>query len=147
MWMSIECVKKFHIIWGQLEQWVQWGTPEGDAAEISVRYCERPYDLSMNLSCILWLVRGNYNIWSRKQEWIFFNCLILKISLLFIYFGCAGSSLLHGAHSSLWSMCFSSPGAWAPGAQASIVAVRFSYPAACGLLPQDQRANPCPLHW
>ena len=49
-------------------------------------------------------------------------CLIFKISLLFVYFGRAGCSLLYGAYSSLWCICFSSPGAWAPGAQASVVA-------------------------
>ena len=50
------------------------------------------------------------------------DCLIFKISLLFIYFGCAGSSLLHRAYASLRCICFSSPGARAPGAQASLVA-------------------------
>ena len=136
-----------------MKHWIQWGTPEDDAAEISVRYCERPYDLSMNLSCILRLVRKEIATFEAQNESGFFKiCLIFKISLLFIYFGCAGSALLHRAYSSLWCICFSSPWlllwsmrAGCTGFRSCIT--RFSCPAACGHLPLDQRANPCPLHW
>ena len=82
-------------------------------------------------------------------------------SLLFFFFGCLGSSLLRMGFLLLWqagaTLCccawpshcsgFSCCGAWALGAQASVVVAHgLSCSMACGIFP-DQGSNLCPLHW
>ena len=86
---------------------------------------------------------------------------VFKKNYLSTYiFGCAGSSLLRAGFLYLWRRLFSScgvwasrcfdfscSGAWALGAQASVVvAQELSCPKACGIFP-EQGSNPCPLCW
>ena len=86
--------------------------------------------------------------------------VFFKKICLFTYFGCAGSSLLHGLFSScgkrgLLSRCRAwvshcsdfCYGAWALGSQASIIVAKgLTSSVACGIFP-DQELNPCPLRW
>ena len=90
----------------------------------------------------------------------FFKSLIFFNLFFIIYFGCAGSPLLHTGLLQRWrvwllSGCSAGFSLWwlllLPGRDSghvgSVAAAHgLSCPTACGTFP-DQGSNPCPLHW
>ena len=116
-----------------------------------------------NHSCLVWKVDWQYlpvailfflsnrtSKLKKKKTFIYLCIFMAALGLCCcnqVFCSCGGPELLsscstQASHCSDFSCC----GAWAPGAQASVVvACRLSYPVACGISPY-QGSNSYPLH-
>ena len=126
---------------------------EGSFLQIEIKGHEALFWIHLKKSTSKSNYRGEYSV--------FLLVILSSLKGLFIYLGCAGSSLLcvgllqlqqvgglfsRCSAQALRCSCFSC-GAQALGSWTSVVVVhKLSCSAACGIF-LDQGLNPCPLHW